>query len=1026
MKKLLIILAIVLIITPVIAAWEFDNVKDSYNSETREVVIKDSLLGIPTTLVAKLRLDTPHKVVVNPGYVKIFQYTSELNENAYDNPFKLIEFYDYEKNLKQVDKQIDLKYISSYKEVDVPVYTYPKSCDKAICPPEVSYKKVQEPIWSDYTATTQLKGNITISGWATMNPGEHLEWIPTFYGVRIPEWAEVATQRIPEMTANDAPSPYIAYASGSGGVSGGEPYNAYDKNDTFPGAHWSSAASCSGGCTNTYIAIDVSAGNAFVPSNVTLRNSASGTSDIRDFFVEACNDNSSEANWVKLLWVDDQPNSVGNWTYNFSNNTNSYRHIRINVTDNYGATAVHLEELYIWGTDASTPPTITIVAPENNSNETSNPVIFNATVTDNSGVSNVSLFLNGEHNNTDTSGTNGTYTWSLNMADGDHNWSVGATDDDGTTENSSVYLFSVDTTDPAITNQNITETDPDGMINYSYNGDTLTFTWNVTDANIDTCWYQFNVTNTTVTCSDNTTDFPLDDFYDNNLTFYANDTFGNEANVYVTWNYVFFYESAVFNTTTVEGATETYTAYVVTNGTAITLASLQWNGTNYTGAISNSGNNYTLTDSLAIPDVASETSLLFNWSFTAGGLTREGESNNVTVSAFSVDNCSTNSNVLYNFTIVDEETQDELNETGDNTTADINLQIYTLGRGSEIVNFSQSFNQTNPFAICLNSTSGEYNIDVEINYDADGYASEFYNIQNDTLNSADFPTNITLYDLDDNDAQEFHLLIRDDAFLPLNDALVEVQRKYVDEGLYKIVEIPKTDNNGETVAWLVVDDVIYTFRIIYYGEVIATFSNVRAVCQTPTVTPCEIDFNAFSSGLTVPDWESDEDFNYTLGFDSATNSVTADFLIPSGSPSLILLNVTREDALGTAVCTDSITSSSGTLECVVPSSFGNATVLAKLYKDGDFQAQGNVKVNQDPSDIYGGVAVFLAFFLMITLIGAGVSNNPIFTVIFFMVGVICLFALNLVSNNGFIGGGATILWLLVAIVLLLIKGVKRN
>jgi phosphate starvation-inducible membrane PsiE len=121
-----------------------------------------------------------------------------------------------------------------------------------------------------------------------------------------------------------------------------------------------------------------------------------------------------------------------------------------------------------------------------------------------------------------------------------------------------------------------------------------------------------------------------------------------------------------------------------------------------------------------------------------------------------------------------------------------------------------------------------------------------------------------------------------------------------------------------------------------------------------------------------------------------------------------------------------LTSASGTLSCTVPASIGNSTVIAKLYKDSSYIAQGTVKLDQKPSDIYGGIQIVLAFFLMITLIGAGMSDNPVFTIIFFMVGVICLTAMNLVANNGFIGATATILFLIAAIFIVVIKAARRN
>ena len=85
-----------------------------------------------------------------------------------------------------------------------------------------------------------------------------------------------------------------------------------------------------------------------------------------------------------------------------------------------------------------------------------------------------------------------------------------------------------------------------------------------------------------------------------------------------------------------------------------------------------------------------------------------------------------------------------------------------------------------------------------------------------------------------------------------------------------------------------------------------------------------------------------------------------------------------------------------------------------------------MKINQSPSDIYGGVVVFLAIFVIMTLIGVGISGNPIVTIFFLMIGVILLISLNLVSNNGFVGATSTVLWLFIALILILIKGARRS
>jgi hypothetical protein len=385
--------------------------------------------------------------------------------------------------------------------------------------------------------------------------------------------------------------------------------------------------------------------------------------------------------------------------------------------------------------------------------------------------------------------------------------------------------------------------------------------------------------------------------------------------------------------------------------------------------------------------------------------------------------------VLYNFTIVDEETQTQLVGSTQNTTGRLNFQITSPITNIAITTFNQSYSKVNPFAVCLNTnlSSGQnFLSDVQVQYLADDYATELHHIQNETINLSSFPTAITLRLLNESDTQSFKIIFRDSSFLPVENALVKIYRKYIDENAFKTTEIPKTDKKGETVANLVVDDVIYRFVVVKYGTTLATFDNVLAVCQNPTITTCTIDLNAFADTVSLPDFEEAEDFSFTLGYDTTTRIVSSQFSIPSGTMSTISLNVTREDALGTAVCTDVLTSFSGTLSCLVPASFGNSTVRAELYKDNSLQAHGNIKLDQKPSDIYGVALVGLSIFLMMTLIGVGISNTPVITVVFLMVGVVLLFALNLVENTGFIGATATVLWLVVALLIVVIKGVARN
>ncbi len=590
--------------------------------------------------------------------------------------------------------------------------------------------------------------------------------------------------------------------------------------------------------------------------------------------------------------------------------------------------------------------------------------------------------------------------------------------------NDTIY-FTVDTIDPSVE-----VSYPNETITFHQRYTNLTLDWTANDTNRDSCWYDYNGTNYSLTCNDNTTDFNITDVNNRYIVLYANDTLGRLGSDNVSWNYRLFLNDEEYDYFVIEGQSTLFTSSFITNGTGITIGNLSYNDTENIGTIADEGsNNYTVNRSIIVPSVSSSTNVSWFFNITQGIAGYYAlASKQQEISPFGMDNCSNNTIHLYNFTIRDETSQGELSGAGNGTESEVDLQLYAFGTSNLIVQYNESWSQENPFQVCINNTltTENYTIDVLVEYESGNHSIEFYNIQNETINSTNLYQNISLLDLNTSLAQSFKLIAKDSSFLALADGLIEVWRKYVDEGIYRVVEIPKTDGKGETVASLVVNDVIYRFVIKKFGVNVSVFNDVRAVCQNPTIETCSIDFTAFSSGITVPDYQAAEDFNFTLGYNNNSRVITSTFLIPSGTAATVLLNVTAEDALGTSVCSQTITSTSGNLNCSVPSNFGNATVIAKLYRDGSLQAQGQIKLDQNPVDIYGGVLVVLALFVMLSLIGAGMSDNPVFTIIFFMVGVIILFALNLVSSQGFIGATATILFLVVAIVILIIKAANRS
>jgi hypothetical protein len=495
--------------------------------------------------------------------------------------------------------------------------------------------------------------------------------------------------------------------------------------------------------------------------------------------------------------------------------------------------------------------------------------------------------------------------------------------------------------------------------------------------------------------------------------------------------------SQVYTTPILERTINTFYLNVSYNESKYTnsFAYLNYNGTRYSSTRTGSNNNYSFARSLTSPDVTISTNYSFVWEVVLNNGTDfyvNSTSKQQTVNPFAVDNCTTNNVYAFNFTQKDERTQTAFVGTNQNTTAEVEIQIYSYDRLYNAQNYTTKFNKFDTFPICINSTlsdGSKYSIDMQVRYYADEYDVEFYNIQNGTLDSTHLYQNISLYSLKNDSVQNFKITYKDASLLPVENALIQVQRKYVDEGVFKVVEIPRTDANGETLIHLDLNNIIYTFVVTKNGQVLATFNNMIPQCQNPLLTTCYINLNSYSSTISTTDFTVIDDFSYTIDFNRTSRGITVVYSVPSGSVSTVLLNATKADSLGTTqVCSQSLTSASGTLLCTVPNSFGNGTLYVSLYKDASLIARGSISLSQTPTEIYGSNMIFLTIFLFMTLIGVGVGANPMVTGIFVVFGAIIAVALNLVGTgtSSFIGAGATILWLIIAIIIILIKSSNRQ
>ncbi len=668
---------------------------------------------------------------------------------------------------------------------------------------------------------------------------------------------------------------------------------------------------------------------------------------------------------------------------------------------------------------------INLINPVDNFKTVNPTVNFRCNATDNFQLVNLTLVLDGAENITNTTvGTSMILNQSLLLVEGNHNWTCKATDNESfiLTETPN-RTFQIHTT-PA----NITILFPNETISSFTLGNNLTLNWSITEsgqnltAHILGCAYTYNGVavnlNTTACVSINETSF-LYVRGVNNISMNVTDEFNITTSTTSTWEIRVLEISQTFNNETIEGSTEQFVLNTsIISGTQVSIANLVYNGTSNLATNAIQGDFTISTANIIIPSIVAEVNITFNWNITLTNSTQVSlPSNNQTIKNLSIDNCTTGTTVIFNYTMVDEGNQSQL----DNTTLEVDLRLLSLDRTTSVANFSREYNSINPAAICINInlTSGtRYSTDSIVRYEAIAYANEYYNIQNFTMQNTTIPQEITLFDLFGADSTEFQITFKDSNFVPVENALVQISRQYISEGVFKTVEIPKTDSNGQTVAHLVEKEVIYNILITKNGEVLGTFNNVVAFCEDALIGSCFISLNALETNPQIFDYDIEIGLISSFEYNQTTRNLQFDFTTTDGSVKNITLIGLKLDQLGnTTVCTTSLVSATGSLFCTVPDSIGNETIIVDIFVDGDLRITNYIKAGRD-FDI-GDVGYFLMFFLVLSLALMMVESKTA-VVVGVVIGFIASALLSFV-RGGLLGIGSSFVWLVIMAIIVIWK-----
>lgn len=533
----------------------------------------------------------------------------------------------------------------------------------------------------------------------------------------------------------------------------------------------------------------------------------------------------------------------------------------------------------------------------------------------------------------------------------------------------------------------------------------------------------FNVTNNTViNCLVNTTF--LYQLNTNSLTLFVNDSVGFTSNVTVDWNVTIIEINQTFNEIVTEGANEFYAATFIFNSSqTVSSADLIYNGTATSGSVSTAGSTITISTNNIVPGVPSTTNLSFFWSLTlSDSSTINLTTQTQTVVPINLDTCGTFTFVLYNYTMVDEATQVFLDGVGQNTSLELDLQLFTSDKSSLIFNLSTIFNQTNPNLICSDVNlfnASTYVVDSTAKYTSSAREIEYYNIRDAVIQNGSTTQEITLFDIKTDESTTFQITFKNSDFVVVENALIQVNRQFVSEGVFKTVELPITDSNGQTVVHLVKNDVVYNYIVTKNNEVIGLFNNLIAFCEDETIGQCFISLNALEGTEEVFNPDASTGVSFTpLNFNETSRDLKITFSTNDGSVKTVLMSAIKMDQIGnTTVCSSSVSSSSATLTCNIPASIGNETIIVTLFVNGALSSTTFFSAANDIE--LGAAGLFLLFFLTISLVFM-FSESKSMMVIGVILGFVAGTLLYLVEG-GILAGATAIIWLIIQGIILIWK-----
>jgi len=611
---------------------------------------------------------------------------------------------------------------------------------------------------------------------------------------------------------------------------------------------------------------------------------------------------------------------------------------------------------------------VTLNSPDDNYISNNVTQIFNATITHIINITNASLWINEVLNQTiDLTGTSNVSNFTRTFIDGDYNWTIESCDLDGdcgwASENRTLTINTL--------NPTIIINFGNGSFNYGSLSNNHTVNFTATDSNLDTCWLDYNFSNTTIPCESgivNTTNFQMENnVY--NATIWVNDTSKNIGSISFSWSYNFFECSSQYNTTVYETSYQTINISLESSVDILnSFGTLNYDGKNYSGTSSCSKGTCVFNKHFDTPLVTVNNSQnkkffwyikLFNGSSSYDITT---ESATQEVEKIHMDKCNaTYTTKALNFTVYEEANLSRIN----NFAFDANFN-YWLGSGTVKQNTSFYNSTSNEINICIYPNLTEiYHTDAIINYNYNATYVErtFYYLNHSVTSTLE---DVFLYLLLKSEATSFIQAVENQKIEAVIGALIHTYRYYPEIGDYKLVQVTKTNDNGKTVGYYKTETVDYK-HIIFYAGIQQLETTIGKIF--PETSPYTLTFRIGSAIESPIDYfDDDPTVTTTITFDSDTNItlftwVSSDGAVKWGRLLVYQQKYSENDEL---LCNTSLAFSSGAVSCDVSGYDGEFIAYAYISKSPESFIKSLNFVISTGRAIFGNTGIILGWFIILT------------------------------------------------------------